>query len=124
MDFSELFDEWEVPFQRIPKGAGYYDQENGGKWVSGFAPSMQCFGIVTTLTYKDANQLQFSPGGVYTRDDRKVYVRLPNVLAIDDRIVYEGLTYRVLERAPYSEYAGFDLFIAKRVDTKGRDPVA
>lgn len=123
-DFSDMFAEWSSKFLRMPKGTGHYDYANGGKWVPANGAPEDIEGIVVPLTYKDLNELQFSPGGVYTRDDRKVYVQQPWVLLLDDYIRYELLDYRVLEQLPYREYAGFNVYIAKRVGTKGRDPIA
>ncbi|WP_240415024.1 hypothetical protein [Paenibacillus periandrae] len=123
MDFNELFSEWVATFQRIPKGEGHYDYENGGIWVSGYGEPEEMTAIIVALTYKDLNDLQFSPGGVYTRDDCKIYLQKPRELIRDDRVIYKGQEYLVVEQIPYDEYADFDIFIIKRVDTKGRDPV-
>lgn len=121
-DFSDLFAEWETTFQRLQKGGGHYDYtEGGGKWVPGYGDPVDMQGIVVPLSYAD---LQFAPGGTYTQDDRVVFVQKPASLDIDDRIRYDGNEYRVLERADYTEYADFNAYLAKRVTTKGRDPLA
>ncbi|AFC32139.1 hypothetical protein PM3016_5439 [Paenibacillus mucilaginosus 3016] len=120
-DFAEVFGEWGKKFHRFPKGGGYYDYANGGKWVPGYGAPVEMEGIIVPMSFEE---LQLETGGTYTRDDRKIYVRLPAELAIDDRIMHKGLEYRVLEAKPYDEYSDHRIYIAKRVSTKGRGPDA
>ncbi|TMV49364.1 hypothetical protein FE783_12675 [Paenibacillus mesophilus] len=120
-DFSDLFADWETDFQRLQKGGGHYDYAHGGKWVPGYGDPIDMQGIVVPFSYAE---LQFGSGGTYTQDDRVVFVRKPVSLDIDDRIIYDGHEYRVLEQADYTEYANFYAYLAKRVNTKGRDPLA
>ena len=120
-DFADIFADWETDFERIPKGGGHYDYANGGKWVPGYGDPVPMRGIIVPLSN---DELQFEHGGVVTRQDRKVYLRKPLVLVVDDRIKYVDLEYRILEQGTYEEYADFNIYIAKRIDTKGRDPLA
>lgn len=120
-DFAEVFGEWGTNFVRLPKGEGYRDYSDGGKWKQSPGSPVTMQGIIAPMSFEE---LQLETGGTYTRDDRKIYVRLPAELAIDDRIQHKGNEYRVLERKDYSEHADFNVYIAKRVSTKGRGPDA
>jgi hypothetical protein len=121
MDFSVMFMRWGGPFTRFPKGVGHYDYDNGGVWVAGYGLPEEMSGVVVALSLKNRNELQFEPGGVYTKDDRKIFLKAPLALERGDRVIHKTLEYLVTERIPYTEHAGFDVFIIKRVDTKGRD---
>lgn len=116
-EFTDVFAEWATDFEQIPKGGGYYDYSNGGKWVAGFGEPIPMSGIVVPFS---KNELQFDPGGTYTRHDRKIYLQLPYVLGIDDYIRVKDVDYRVLDEWPYEDYAGFNIYVVKRVDTRGR----
>ncbi|MFB6475771.1 hypothetical protein ACFCW7_23205 [Paenibacillus glucanolyticus] len=115
-DFSAMFAEWGTIFQRLPKGKGYYDYTNGGKWVPGLGQPEEISGIVVSLS---PDELQMEPGGNYTRKDRKIYVQKPQTLNLDDQVIYKEKTYRIFEHRDYDEHADFNVYIGRRADTKG-----
>lgn len=109
-DFSALFQRWERPAIRIPKGQTLYNQTNGGQPLNIPGVPEEIMAIVAPLSGED---LRTDAGGLYRREDQKIYVRIPLVLHVDDRIIHNCTTYRVMTNGDYSEYANFGRYIMR-----------
>lgn len=119
-DFSDLFAEYEIPFQRITQTDGDRDYSKGGQYIAGAdLPPIEMTGMVVPLSNED---LRFEGNGRYTRQDLKIYVQSPQFLSENDVVVVRGVKYRVMPTRAYQpEYADFNIYIVRRTDINEED---
>lgn len=117
-NFEELFATFYMEIKVYRNPVGYRDYSNGGQWIEslpadGIKPK-RISGIVVPLSNED---LQFDQSGTYTQEDRKVYLRIPDILDKGDEVEFKGKRYRVMRKRDYQEvYADFNMYICQRSD--------
>ncbi|MBY8913309.1 hypothetical protein KY305_11215 [Bacillus sp. YC2] len=107
--FQDLITEYAVLFTlTTPADEGHYDDL--GRWVSGeSAISVESGALIPLPT-----QLIYQSGGRLTSYDRQLYIN--KNIPLKSRIEYDGVTYDVESKIPYSDYADFDSYILKAVN--------
>lgn len=120
-DFSALFPRWAEPVIRIPKGTVIRDYSAGGRAQKTQGWPEEIMAIVMQLSESD---LRTDTGGMYRRDDRKIYVQTPVVLQLDDHVQHKGTKYRIMSAADYTERAGFGRYIMRHSAAGEGDPYA
>lgn len=120
-DFSALFPNWQEPVTRLPKGTTTIDYSNGGQPLNTPGVPEEIMAIVANLSGED---LRTDAGGLYMRQDKKIYVRIPHALNIDDRIIHRGTTYRVMSGSDYTDHADFGRYIMRHAAAGEVDPYA
>lgn len=108
-DFSRLIDKYAAPFTVIDDVEGYYDQDNGGVWVSEVAREIPVIGAVLPLT---SEELKYDQNGTYTTADKKIFIYLK--LKRGQRVIFDGKEYTVQEEKNYSPQAGVYIYYARR----------
>lgn len=115
-DFRDLVANYSTPITIIEESEGYYDYENGGKWVPGEPQEIEATAAVVQMSVKELNTMaQYGEGGVYTRDDRKIYIH--RKLKIGQKIIHKGLKYKISQEADYSDLTegGLRVYYARKV---------
>lgn len=116
-DFRDLVAKYSTPVTIIEETEGYYDYENGGKWVPGGPQEIETTAAVLQMSIKELNTaVQHGEGGAYTRDDRKVYIH--RELKTGQEIIRKGNRYKISQEADYSDFTegGLRIYYARRVD--------
>ena len=114
-DFHDLIEQYSSDITIIRQIEGHYDYKNGGKWVPGGEELIEARGAVIPLSRRELSaQLQYGEGGVYTREDRKVYTHTP--METGDVLEHKGMRYKVAEKVPYEDLAsGLSIYYIRRV---------
>lgn len=115
MDVTRVIKRWEKPLKAKIKGDGHYVK---GKWVQGDLEK-DFVGTFLPLTPKD---LQFSESGVYTTQDKKLYILNdikdsegnPLKLSEGDIIVDNAEEYEIKDELEAAEAVNYRKFIAKK----------
>ena len=102
---------------------GYYDMENGGKYVEGVAEEIEL--SLAAILPLSSNELRFDTSGTYNQDSRKLYAykaipkssRIVNIKEDESRC-----EYTILANQDYSEHdPGLYVYYLKRVGNDDKD---
>lgn len=100
------------PTYIITHSEGYFDYENGGKWVEGEEVRVKIEGAVTNL---NPDEFELGDGGPYNYEDRKLYcyAKIKKGLEVD----HKGTTFVITDRLPYEDFdPGLYIYYLKRRD--------
>ncbi len=103
------------PVYLIRELDGYYDYENGGKWIDGKQEKIKIeVGALVPLSNED---FKYDENGSYNYEDRKLYCY--DEIKKGEKIECKELIYTVHEKKPYSDFdIGLNIYFVKRVDNK------
>ena len=116
-DFTNIVSKYASEVTVLEEVSGYYDSENGGKWVSK-NKSYDTQAAVFNLSGRDIKgfSLDSGDGGAYSSEDIKIYIHTP--IKLKSTVIYKGKEYVVTSTVDYSGFAkGLQIYIAKRRDT-------
>lgn len=99
-NFKRLIAKYGVtPVYHVTQSGGFYDYANGGVWVDGEETETQLDGAVLQLRSDSAI---FDENGVYSADDRALYVYAD--LDVNDTVRHKSKDYTVVAKMDYSDY--------------------
>lgn len=117
-DFKNLvgkYADMNGPITVIEEKKGYYDPNQGGKYVPGETIKTEVKAAIMPLSLKEMHdQLQYGEGGAYTREDRKIYTFTK--LKQGQNIKHKGDEYMIAEGIDCSNYekSGLRVYYARR----------
>lgn len=112
----EKYADMNGPITVIKETEGYYDPNQGGKYVPGEIIETEVKAAIMPLSLNEMHdQLQYNEGGAYTREDRKIYTFTE--LEIGQKIRHKDIEYLISEGIDYSDYEhnGLRVYYARRV---------
>lgn len=118
-DFKNIVEKYASmngPITVIEETEGYYDPNQGGKYIPGETIETEVKAAIMPLSLNEMHdQLQYNEGGAYTRKDRKIYTFTK--LKQGQNIKHKGDEYTIAEGIDYSDYeeSGLRVYYARRV---------
>lgn len=113
--FERLIRKYAVTCQLVSVSEGTW---SAGKKTQGATTITEISGAVVPITEK---RIQNS-GGSYKQGDCEFITTQPIVINSNTHIIHKGKTYKLEDSTDYSDYADFNVYVARRVsafDTAG-----
>lgn len=115
--FARLIDKYTVSCQlkTFPEG-----EWKAGDWVEGEPTTTEIKGAIVPINEK---RIQNS-GGSYKQGDCEFITKQAIKVTSDTYLVYKGKKYKLQDTTDYSDYADFNIYVARRVsafDTASRN---
>ena len=116
-NFARLIKKYSVSCQLVSISEGSW---KAGEWQEGATETTEIKGAVVPITEK---RIQNS-GGTYRQGDCEFITTQPIEINSNTYLVHNGKKYKLQDSTDYSDYADFNIYVARRVsafDTTGKD---
>lgn len=114
-NFARLIKKYSVSCELVDIAAGKWQ---AGEWQDGMQTTTNIKGAIVPINEK---RIQNS-GGSYKQGDCEFITTQPVVIHSNIYIVHNGKKYKLMDSTDYSDYADFNIYVARRVsafDTTG-----
>ena len=115
--FAKLIEKYSVSCQLVEIAEGSW---KAGKWIEGEQTTTDINGAIVPISEK---RIQNS-GGSYKQGDCEFITTKPLVIHSNTYIIHKGKKYKLEDATDYSDYADFNIYVARRVsafDTTSKD---
>jgi len=112
-DFRNLVERYSIPITVEEETGGYYDHDNGGKWM-GTTKKWETTAAVFNLSSRDVRGyvIQHGEGGSFTREDVRIHIH--QELTIGAKITCSKGIFTVSAQVDFSDHAhGLRIYVAK-----------